>query len=125
VRAAILEELRREGPFHVGVLLDNVAEYLFLLGGAALAGATIVGINPTRRGEELATDIRHSDCQFIVTEQAHAATIAGLDIGLTDGRVMFVESESYRGGVAKHRDVPRPGASPACWSRVPRSRAVV
>ena len=45
------------GPFHVGVLLENVPEYLFLLGGAALAGATVVGINPTRRGAELARDI--------------------------------------------------------------------
>jgi fatty-acyl-CoA synthase len=37
-------------PFHVGVLLDNVPEYLFALGGAALAGATVVGLNPTRVG---------------------------------------------------------------------------
>ena len=47
-RAALLEDLRRDGPFHVGILLENTAEYLFLLAGAALAGAVIVGINPTR-----------------------------------------------------------------------------
>ena len=41
---------KREGPFHVGVLLDNTPEYLFAFGGAALAGATIVGLNHTRRG---------------------------------------------------------------------------
>ena len=41
-------ELRRDGPFHVGVLLENVPEFVFWLGGAALAGATVVGINPTR-----------------------------------------------------------------------------
>ena len=33
-------------PPHVGVLLENVPEYVFLLGGAALAGVAIVGINP-------------------------------------------------------------------------------
>ena len=31
-------------------------------------GATMVGINPTRRGAELASDIRHTDCQLVVTE---------------------------------------------------------
>ena len=45
-------------PWHVGVLLENVPEYLFLIAGAALSGATVVGINPTRRGAELAADIR-------------------------------------------------------------------
>ena len=35
---------------HIGVLLPNGPEYLFWLNGAALAGAAIVGINPTRRG---------------------------------------------------------------------------
>ena len=32
-RAALLEQRRRPGPFHVGVLLENVPEYVFLLGG--------------------------------------------------------------------------------------------
>ncbi len=51
------------------------------LGGAALAGATLVGINPTRRGEELARDIRHTDCQLIVTEPSHRPLLDGLDLG--------------------------------------------
>ena len=72
-RAALLDERRRPGPFHVGVLLENMPEYVFLLGGAALAGAAVVGINPTRRGEELAGDIRHTDCQLVVTDAAHVA----------------------------------------------------
>src|SRR6185295_16882416 len=50
---------RRPGPFHVGVLLDNTPDYLFTLFGAALAGAAVVGVNNTRRGAELARDIRH------------------------------------------------------------------
>ena len=37
-----------ERPTHVGVLLDNTPDYLFALGGAAFAGATVVGLNPTR-----------------------------------------------------------------------------
>ena len=38
------------------------------LGAAALAGAVVVGINPTRRGTELAGDVRHTDCQLMVTD---------------------------------------------------------
>ena len=68
-RAALIEQLLDSTrPPHVGVLLENVPEYLFWAGGAALTGAAIVGINPTRRGEELARDIRHTDCQLIVTD---------------------------------------------------------
>src|SRR5439155_23967697 len=54
LRADVLIRQRRPGPFHVGVLLENVPEFIFLLLGAGLAGAAIVGINPTRRGAELA-----------------------------------------------------------------------
>ena len=54
---------------HIGVLLPNGSEYLFWLNGAALAGAAIVGINPKRRGDALAADIRATDCSVIVTEQ--------------------------------------------------------
>jgi fatty-acyl-CoA synthase len=65
-RAAWLLALRRGlapgAPFHLGVLLDNVPEYSFLLGAAAYTGAAVVGINPTRRGAELERDIRHTDC---------------------------------------------------------------
>ena len=54
-RSAILRQLRpRDRPWHVGVLLENTPEYIFLIAGAALCGATVVGINPTRRGAELA-----------------------------------------------------------------------
>src|SRR5215218_9341869 len=71
-RAALLAELRRPGPFHVGVLLDNVPEFAMWLGATAVTDAVVVGINPTRRGAELARDIAHTDCQLIVTEKCHA-----------------------------------------------------
>jgi fatty-acyl-CoA synthase len=87
-RAAALRALREPGPFHVGVLLENTPEFLFLIGGAALAGAAIVGINPTRRGEELARDIRHTDCQLVVTDDTQASLLEGLDLGVAPGRVL-------------------------------------
>ena len=68
-RAALLQQLRVDGPFHVGVLLDNAPEFPMWLGAAALTGAVVVGINPTRRGDELARDIRHTHCQLLVTDE--------------------------------------------------------
>lgn len=55
-------------PFHVGLLLDNIPDYVFALGGAWLAGAAAIGVNHTKRGEHLAHDINHTDCAILVTE---------------------------------------------------------
>jgi fatty-acyl-CoA synthase len=78
-RATLLLGERQRGPFHVGVLLDNGPEFAAMLGGAAIAGATIVGLNPTRRGAELERDLRHTQCQLVVTEAAHTGLLEGLD----------------------------------------------
>jgi fatty-acyl-CoA synthase len=69
-------------PPNVGLLLDNTPEFVFTLFGAALAGATVVGINSTRRGAELERDITHTDCQLVLTDRRHAAL-------LTDTSVRF------------------------------------
>ncbi len=58
-------------PPHVGVLLDNTPDYLFALGGAALAGATVVGLNHTRRDEHLLRDATHTHCGLLITEPRH------------------------------------------------------
>jgi fatty-acyl-CoA synthase len=90
-RAEAALALREEGPFHIGVLLDNVPEYLFWMGGAALCGAVVVGINPTRRGEELARDIRFTECQIIVTDGAGFGLIDGLEVGVDPSRILRVD----------------------------------
>jgi acyl-CoA synthetase (AMP-forming)/AMP-acid ligase II len=59
-------------PFHVGVLMDNLPEFLFAELGCALAGATLVGLNPTRTGAFLARDIAYSDCQIVIVERKFA-----------------------------------------------------
>jgi fatty-acyl-CoA synthase len=114
VRAAVLRATRRtEGaPFHVGVLLDNVPEYVFLLGGAALAGAAVVGINSTRRGTELAHDIRHTDCALVVTEEAHRPLLDGLYLGIDDGRVVTIESNPWEAWRETHADASIPTELP-------------
>lgn len=72
-RAAWLAEtLDPERPPHVGVLLPNVPEYVFQMFGAALAGTCVVGLNTTRRGAELARDIDHTACQFVLTDATYA-----------------------------------------------------
>jgi fatty-acyl-CoA synthase len=117
-RGALLESLHRDGPFHVGVLLDNVPEYVFLLGGAALVGATIVGINPTRRGAELAADVRHTDCAVIVTEESNAPVLDGLDLGVPPDGVLVIETAAYRALVERYRDATLPAVLPgpdALW----------
>jgi len=112
IRAAIFDALRRDGPFHIGVLLDNVPDYVFALGGAALAGATIVGINPTRRGDELAADIRHTDCQLILTEQYYAPLLDRLDLGLAPDRVLAVEDTRWTRLVREYTGAPPPTVLP-------------
>ncbi|HET9966845.1 MAG TPA: AMP-binding protein [Streptosporangiaceae bacterium] len=83
VRSSLMQELRPAGrPWHVGVLLENVPEYIFLIAGAALCGATVVGINPTRRGAGLAGDIRGTDCAVIVTDAACGDLLDGVDHGV-------------------------------------------
>lgn len=110
-RAAAMLALRQPGPFHVGVLLDNVPEYLFLSGAAALAGATLVGINPTRRGAGLERDIRHTDCQLLVTEDRHMPLLEGLDLGIAADRCFDIASPEWSAALAPFKgsgipDVP-------------------
>src|SRR4029453_12099839 len=109
-RADLLGGLRQEGPFHVGVLLDSVPEFPMWLGACALAGATLVGINPTRRGEELARDVRHTECQLIVTEPRHRPLLDGLDLGVDEDRVLDVESAAYSDLVGGNAGAARPDA---------------
>lgn len=89
-------------PLHVGVLLDNVPDLVFLLGGAALSGNVIVALNTSRGAAELAADARLADCDLIVTEPRHAALAAGL---------------GHRTGI------PIEGPEPRDAARVPRARA--
>ncbi|MFF5213323.1 AMP-binding protein [Streptosporangium sp. NPDC000396] len=102
LRAALAIELKEPGrPFHVGVLLENVPEYVLWIFAAALSGAALVGINPTRRGEELARDIRHTDCRFIVTDSGRSALIDGLDLGVAPDRILRVDTPGYQDLVAR------------------------
>ena len=101
-RAVLLLAERRPGPFHVGVLADNVPEFAHWLGAAALVGATVVGINPTRRGAELERDITHTECQVLIVEPTYRDLLDGLDLGLGPDRVWGIDDADYLDRLAAH-----------------------
>ena len=79
-RAAALRTLLEDDrPPHVGVLLENTPDFLLTLGAAALGGFVVVGLNPTRRGEALASDVRRTDCQLVLTDAQHTDLLDALD----------------------------------------------
>ena len=106
-RAAWLRAQRVDGPFHVAVLLDNVAEFVFWLEAAALVGAVVVGANPTHRGDELARDLVHTECQLLVTESAHLPLVEGArlapalgTVALDNDRVLVLDTERAQTALA-------------------------
>ncbi|MGW1720747.1 AMP-binding protein [Streptomyces sp. NPDC002156] len=93
-RAALLTDLLPPAAEpHVGVLLDNTPEYPLWLSAAALAGAAVAGINPTRRGPELARDILHTECPLLITASTHLPLLAGLE--LPGVRLLLTDTEEY------------------------------
>ncbi len=111
-RAALFEELHDPGrPPHIGVLLDNVPDYLFWLAGAALSGAVIVGINSTYRGAQLAQLIEHTDCEILVTSANFTYLLDGADLAIGAQRVLIVDEAEYRDrldAVRSTTEPPRP-----------------
>ncbi|MFD8205684.1 AMP-binding protein [Streptomyces sp. NPDC059695] len=108
-RAALLVDLMPPVPGgepHLGILLDNTPEYPLWLSAAALAGAAVAGINPTRRGAELARDIRHTACRVLVTQRTHLPLLDGL--ALPGLRILVTDTEAYRELLAPYGDA-RPG----------------
>jgi fatty-acyl-CoA synthase len=87
-------------PPHIGVLLENVPDYLFWLVGAALAGAVVVGINSTYRGAPLEQLIRYTDCQIIVTSAELGPLLEGIDPGVDPGQVLVVDTPEYEASLA-------------------------
>lgn len=108
-RAALLADLAPPRS-HIGVLLDNTPEYPLWLSAAALAGAAVAGINPTRRGPELARDILHTECRILITERAHLPLLDGLE--LPGVRVLSTDSAEYDTLLAPYADA-RPDPSRA------------
>jgi fatty-acyl-CoA synthase len=85
-------------PLHVGALLGNSPAMLRSMAAAGLGGYVLCGINTTRRGAGLLSDIRRSDCQLLLVDSDHLALLDGLD--LHDITVVDVASPRYDDAVA-------------------------
>ncbi|MEU6131240.1 long-chain-fatty-acid--CoA ligase [Saccharopolyspora sp. NPDC047091] len=102
--AALLRALLpADRPPHAGVLLDNVPEFSFLLGAAALSGTVLAGLNPGRRGAALARDVRLADCALVLTEPRYAPLLDGADL---DAEVLVLGSPEWERALAAHRGAP-------------------
>jgi fatty-acyl-CoA synthase len=100
-RAGLFDELRDgDRPPHIGVLLDNVPDYLLWLGAAVLSGSVVAGINSTYRGDQLGMLVRHTDCQVLVTDRASQTLLGGADHGVAEDRVLVIDSDEYVSRVA-------------------------
>ncbi|GAA5228961.1 AMP-binding protein [Paeniglutamicibacter antarcticus] len=114
VRAHLMLSMHEEGQlFHVGVMLENDPEYIFAIGGAAYAGATVVGINLTRRGEELARDIAYTDCEILITSSELKSYFNGVEPGVKRSKTLLIESPEYAAELQKYRNAPRPESAAA------------
>ncbi|MCK8436374.1 AMP-binding protein [Streptomyces sp. D2-8] len=110
-RAALLTDLLPPtAEPHLGVLLDNTPEFPLWLGAAALAGAAVAGVNPTRRGAELARDILHTECRLLITERTHLPLLEGLD--LPGVRLLVTDTAAYAELLTPYADA-RPDPSRA------------
>ncbi|MBP6381326.1 MAG: AMP-binding protein [Pseudomonadales bacterium] len=107
-RAAWLLAGRPAGAFHVGVLLDNTPEHLFWIGACALAGATLVELNSTRRGADLARDLTHTQCGFLVTETRYREQLDAAPAHALGARLQVTDDASFAGTIARFRDA-QPG----------------
>ncbi|MEV7975157.1 long-chain-fatty-acid--CoA ligase [Streptomyces sp. NPDC086519] len=118
-RAALFGDLLPDGAVpHIGVLLDNTPEFPLWLGAAALARAAVAGVNPTRRGAELARDILHSECPVLVTERAQLPLLAGLE--LPGVRILVTDEPEYGALLA-----PYLGAFPDASRATPADRILL
>ena len=78
----------------------------------------MVGINPTRRGAELARDITHTQCQLVVTDSGYRSLLQGLELGIQENRLLDTDSGSYAEALRPYRGAPLPEVEPEAVEEV-------
>ncbi len=96
IAATLRERLDPAKPPHVGVLLENTPFFSAMLVAAGMSGIVPVGLNPVRRGDALARDIGHADCQVVLADSNSAAPLRGIEH-------VNVDSDAWADEVAAHR----------------------
>ncbi|OBH83887.1 MULTISPECIES: long-chain-fatty-acid--CoA ligase FadD17 [unclassified Mycobacterium] len=79
IASALRDRLDPAKPPHIGVLLENTPFFSAMLAAAGMSGIVPVGLNPVRRGEALARDIAHADCQVVLADSGSAAALGDID----------------------------------------------
>src|SRR5262249_48788437 len=77
----------------VAVMMRNNLEFLDVLGGTALSGGTLFGINTGLAGETLAKVLEQSTCDLLVVDDFHKDAVAAILPGLSridESRVIHV-----------------------------------
>jgi fatty-acyl-CoA synthase len=95
ISATLRSRLDSARPPHVGVLLENTPFFSAMLVAAGMSGIVPVGLNPVRRGEALARDIRKADCQLVLADTNSA-------VALGDIEHIAVDSDEWAAEVAAH-----------------------
>jgi fatty-acyl-CoA synthase len=98
IAATLRARLDPTQPPHVGVLLENTPFFSAMLVAAGMSGIVPVGLNPVRRGEALARDIAHADCQLVLADSKSAAILGDIDH-------VNVDSAEWADEVAAHSPV--------------------
>lgn len=99
-RARWLEATRVDGPFHVAILLDNVPEFTFMVGAAALSGAVLVGLNSTSPGAALTRDAAATDCQILITERQKLELLDIDELSIPKERIFVVDEPGFEESLA-------------------------
>jgi fatty-acyl-CoA synthase len=99
-RASMFRQHQRRGaPPHVGVLLDNVPEFLFWLTAAAISDVVVVALNSTYRGANLVQLLAHTECQVLVTSSDQLGALSEATLPMSDDRVLVVDEPAYAGAL--------------------------
>ncbi|PJE11747.1 MAG: acyl-CoA synthetase [Mycobacterium sp.] len=85
-------------PLHVGVLLGNSPAMLRSMAAAALGGYVLCGVNTTRRGQGLVSDVRRADCQVLLVDSEHRGLLDGL--AMPGVRILDVDGATFQDSVA-------------------------
>jgi fatty-acyl-CoA synthase len=100
-RAVVFTQLANPArPPHVGILLDNVYDYVCWLAAGALSNIVVVGINSTYRGTQLAQLIDHSDCQVLVTSSDLLGLLDDAPHAIDRQGILVVDRDEYHGCLA-------------------------
>ncbi|MGF3052736.1 AMP-binding protein [Microbacterium sp. YY-03] len=95
---------------HLGILLENVPDYVFWLLAGAMNGTTVVGLNASRSAAELAADIDNADIDVIVTEERLRHLLVDADIAAD--RVSTIDSDTHAAWLGAHAGAGLPTETP-------------